>query len=510
MVSGSMRSFLPSSVWILLGFVAAFSACSRSPSTAVVAVSAATAPDGAATSTSLDLAYDKPAVVGASVRATATGLPPGKTVDLAWGTVTGGWVVEDYYHFRGKKYSETTSKLEQFRVDSSGRLDARFTIPEDYGGVHEVIALIDGKVVAQNGIEVTQTFELTPTSGPVGTPIELKVRGLGWRTMESTWVVNWDNSSLGWVSAAGTRGSAVARFRATGPVGDHVVKLYTGWQGQSYLNYEQSPVAHLPRPHFTFRTTLGGSARGAYAEPYQPQAIPQTEVQVAGATLALSPTQGPVGTRAMLRGEGFPRNTSLQLIWQTSVGSRVSGLGFEPQEKVVAQVKVGSDGRFEWPVTIPEDLGGLHGLALRSGDGLVARAFFVIETSIVSITPKSGPAGTPLTIHLKGVGWTEYDNIYVATYDNAYMGYVCGFNSQGDVVINFTAAGEPGEHLIDLYPGIYQGPPNEPQQLYRLPQLTYADDHPGNKIPALRFTFEVMPSPGRRTTTSTRRSLNPS
>ena len=121
---------------------------------------------------------------------------------------------------------------------------------------------------------------------------------------------------------------------------------------------------------------------------------------------------------------------------------------------------------------------------------------FVIETSIVSITPMSGPAGTPVTIHLKGVGWTEYDNIYVATYDNAYMGYACGFNSQGDVVINFTAAGEPGEHLIDLYPGIYQGPANEPQQLYRLPQLTYADDHPGNKIPALRFTFEV--TPGRR------------
>jgi hypothetical protein len=24
-----------------------------------------------------------------------------------------------------------------------------------------------------------------------------------------------------------------------------------------------------------------------------------------------------------------------------------------------------------------------------------------------------------------------------------------------------------------------------------LPQLTYADDHPGNRIPALRFAFEV-------------------
>ena len=76
---------------------------------------------------------------------------------------------------------------------------------------------------------------------------------------------------------------------------------------------------------------------------------------------------------------------------------------------------------------------------------------------------------------------------------NAYMGYACGFNSQGDVVINFTAAGAPGVHLIDLYPGIYQGPPTEPQLLYRTPQLTYADDHPGNRIPALRFAFDVTP-----------------
>ncbi len=464
----------------------------------------------AAPSTPLNLDYDKPAVVGADVHATAANLPPGKSVDLTWGTVTGGWVVEDNYHFGGKKYAETTSKLGEFPVDARGQLDAHFAIPEDYGGVHEVIALIDGKPVAQNGIEVTQTFALTPKSGPVGTPIELKVTGLGWRTMESTWVVNWDNAGLGWVSAAGTRGSAIARFRAAGPVGDHVIKLYTGWQGQSYLNYEQSPVANLPRPQFIFRTTPGGPSREAYAEPYQPQAIPKSEVQIPGATLALSPTQGPVGAHATLRGEGFPRNASLQLIWQTDVGSRVSNSGFEPQEKTVAQVHVGNDGRLELPLIVPDDLGGRHALVLRSGDRNVARTSFAIETSIVSITPASGPAGTPVTIHLKGVGWTEYDNIYVATYDNAYMGYVCGFNSQGDVIMNFTAAGQPGAHLIDLYPGIYQGPANAPQQLYRLPQLTYADDHPGNKIPALRFTFEITPSPGRRPASPASKPLDPS
>ena len=445
----------------------------------------------------LDLAYDKPAVAGTVVVAAANGLPAGKTVALNWGTVTGGWVVEDYYHFLGKKYAESTASLGHALVDANGRMETRFQVPEDYGGVHEVLAVIDGQPVAQGAINVTQTFAMTPRSGPAGTPIELSVTGLGWRTMESTWVVNWDNQEVGFVSAAGTRGSAVARFRAAGPDGDHVVKLYTGWQGLGYLNYAQSPVATLPRPQFTFRTTPGAPREEAYVEPYQPQPTPKPDGSTSGGRLTITPTQGPVGTRAVLRGEGFPPGASMRLVWKTAVGSRVTDAGFTPEEVEMGDVTADAAGRVEHALTMPDDLGGLHEVAARRGNDALARAYFVIETSLVDISPRSGPAGTPVTLHLKGVGWTDYDNIYVATYDNAYMGYACGFNSHGDVVINFTATGQPGSHLIDLYPGIYQGPPTEPQQLYRLPQLTYADDHPGNRIPAIRATFTITPSPAR-------------
>src|SRR5262245_15358554 len=82
----------------------------------------------------LTLTYDKTQtpkpVVGTPVEAAAEGLPPNKTVDLVWGTVDGGWVIEDYFHFRGKKYAETMRPLSQATIDGDGRLNARFTIPE--------------------------------------------------------------------------------------------------------------------------------------------------------------------------------------------------------------------------------------------------------------------------------------------------------------------------------------------------------------------------------------------
>jgi hypothetical protein len=177
----------------------------------------------------------KKAKIGDTVQATAEGLPPGKKVALIWETVEGGWVIEDYYHFRGKKYSETTINLGSFVVGLDGRLTAGFTVPEDYGGIHNVVVSGDTVPLAQGAVDLIQSFEMSPTEGPLGTLIELQVKGLGWRTLESTWVVNWDNHEVGWVSATSSKGTATARFRATGPVGDHQIKVYTGLAGSGLL-----------------------------------------------------------------------------------------------------------------------------------------------------------------------------------------------------------------------------------------------------------------------------------
>ncbi len=67
------------------------------------------------------------------------------------------------------------------------------------------------------------------------------------------------------------------------------------------------------------------------------------------------------------------------------------------------------------------------------------------------------PAGSDIKIVLKGVGWSEVDNVYVMTYDNSITGYACGFNSAGDVTINMKATGAPGWRLNDLWPSNYVG-----------------------------------------------------
>ena len=74
--------------------------------------------------------------------------------------------------------------------------------------------------------------------------------------------------------------------------------------------------------------------------------------------------------------------------------------------------------------------------------------------------------------------------------DNNYIGYACAFNSLDDVEILLHATGEAGLRFIDLYPTIDNGKETRPLD-FHIPQLSYADDHPGEDLPRFRFAFEV-------------------
>ena len=107
-----------------------------------------------------------------------------------------------------------------------------------------------------------------------------------------------------------------------------------------------------------------------------------------------------------------------------------------------------------------------------------------------TVTPSEGPVGTEITIQLLGTGWDFNTNIVVIDYDNSYVGFACGFASQGNITVTIPAVGAPGLHTIDLYPSIYLGPP-EPSQImiYRYPIMT-PYDHP-EQVPSFHFSFLI-------------------
>ena len=201
--------------------------------------------------------------------------------------------------------------------------------------------------------------------------------------------------------------------------------------------------------------------------------------------LVAEPRFAGVGESALVRGEGLVPGKDYKLNWTRVVGNRMMGPGaeqpgrtnWEELSKVVAEGKADANGKVAFRFPTPDDLGGTHGLWIDNGSARKFGSFYVKPTALpVDVT--RGPASTTFTIHRKGGGWTETANIYHVVYDNNYTGYVCAFNSQGDVEIFMKATGAPGVHFIDLYPGIYKGTETRPNN-FRIPQLTYADDHPG-------------------------------
>jgi len=191
----------------------------------------------------------------------------------------------------------------------------------------------------------------------------------------------------------------------------------------------------------------------------------------------------------VVTGSGFDPGKIYKLNWDTVVGNRMSGAGWEQQRRLLTQAVADDQGRAEFHFNTPDDLGGLHSLWVDTGAAKKEGSFWVAPTAF-PLDVARGPVGTTFRIHLKGVGWSETANIYTLAYDNATSGYACAFNSQGDIEIILQATGEPGWHFLDLYPAIYKGKETSPNN-YRMPQLTFADDHPGEDLPRFRFAFEV-------------------
>ena len=464
--------------------VAGFSAPAfASGSTTTSSSSSTTAPNGQITVLTPNV------YPGDQIKWTATGLTPNATLDLDWQTVSGQWIVAgDNLGTSTEKpatYTFGSKQLGTVATTASGTASGSFPVPAGFGGTHNFqLTDADGTVEAVGSVAEWPSATISSMTEPQGNFFHIQVLGLAYTPYTSDYGVLYDDHYMGFISAVTTQGTANFEVRAEG-VGNHQISLRGAGVWGPYLNQEESPYPLNPRYYWNVKVTAATPKTVLDPEP--------TVILPAGTNLTITPSAGVVGSRIALKGTGLQPNTTLKVVWDTMSGSRVTASMYQPATIDLASVTTDASGNFTWVGAVPNDLGGPpHEVDVVDGSGnVVGSAQFRILPQFISVSPNPAPQGSLMTVHLTGVGWTEYDNIYAVDYDNAFMGYACGFNSHGDVHIQIPAVGAPGYHFIDIYPSPYMGSSTFPNW-WGMPQLTYAKDHPGDTLPAFHLVIKVV------------------
>lgn len=438
--------------------------------------------------------------VGTEIQAVAQGLEPGEAVSLVWHTNRPEWSADLVAGtFNGIEYHDHTLTLAEGKTDVTGHVRLSFTVPEDFGYLHNVtLDYEDGTQAARQGILVEPSISVSPASGPEGTPIEVTVKGVGYRPYDYLRHILYDNRFTGIVTAINTQGTARLTITAVGDPGDHSIQLMRGAFTAPYLNPRQSPnyIPGLNEPYWaTFRITEGEAVRPSDpATQNLPRLSFQEQELKSGPRLELNYASGHVGDPLVVDASGFPAGVPVQLTWSRVVGNRVAGQGWQEDWITLGEVVADRSGSFRWEGETPDDLGGAHTVRAAvtgESDPTEAETTYTIQPSVAQFDPVDVKPGEVITIQLKGIGWTETENIVTMVHDNAYIGYACGFNTQGDVTIFFNADTRPGWHFIDLYPAIYKGKMGPvSSDPFRLPMLNAAD-HPGAELPVFRLAYHV-------------------
>jgi hypothetical protein len=212
----------------------------------------------------LDVAPDQ-GFVGTPVTISGSHLPANAKVELTWSTANVTWVLDpeaDTVNYMGRKETNFAIVLATTTTDKSGHLRVALKAPQDWGGVHDVYAVIGGLEDAHGGFIILRSLTVTPTRGPIGTPVTVTYSGLGASEYEGGGSLLWDNHFVGEMMANWTRGVAQVTIRASGPVGTHIIEVGDAVDFL-YLNLPQStlPYANGGTARFTVTKDDGPPSR---------------------------------------------------------------------------------------------------------------------------------------------------------------------------------------------------------------------------------------------------------
>lgn len=449
-------------------------------------------------------------LAGTPMRISGSGLPKKTRVTLTWSTANATWNVgvdPTTVNYLGRSSTPLNVVLAKTTTSKTGSFNVKLRVPDDWGGVHDIYAVVKKQQLAHGGFLVGRKFTISPKRGPIGTPITITYRGFAPTVFEGGAALLYDNHTVGELMANWTRGTARVVIRAAGPVGRHLIEIGDA-VSFLYLNLQQAPDSWAVGGTEAFTVTKdNGRPKPSINWPVKvaPTIRDRTTLQrgVAHGShvhMKLGSSSGQIANRIGLTARGLTPRKPIDLEWSSVVGSRVNC-----KHTCWAFVSVPlrhatpAHSTLKTKIRVPSSLGGWHVVQLIQGGKVMAQVPFYVKESIVGhgVSSLAVKAGQHFTVHLKGVGWTQLDNTVGVTYDNSYVGYGCGFASNGDVVLNLHATGGPGTHLIDLYPMLYTVSPSFPSTPYGLvPVLTYARDYPGlamgYKLPAIRLAITVV------------------
>ena len=478
-------------------------------------------------------------VIGTPITISGKGLPANTTVPLTWTTLDGTWVADiqpNSVNYLGTKYTKYNVNIASVTTDATGAFVYKTKVPSDFGGVHDIYAVQNGVAIAHGGFQTTRELKISPTSGPIGTKITITYTGMGASLYTAGAAVHWDSSYAGEVQALWTRGTGKVVIRAAGSIGNHVIDVKDAITF-AYLNILQSPVPYANGGRAMFKVTADkgiGKPYITWPASVEPTLELRTTLSSVGlnpntkAVAKLSKTSGPILTKTTFSATGLTSTGTHQLVWASVVGNRVNCTGTCWVYNSIPLGTVNVTGStISSDITIPDNLGGWHVIQLKQGDVIEAQVPFYVKHSIMPFYDKAGKvigmgiakadnsgsveafakggagapsttfkAGEEITISIKGVGWTQLDNTMAVTYDNSYVGYGCGFNSNGYMVIHITATGEPGTHIIDLHPILYTQQPSFANTPYGMVPILSADRDfaglaLGYTVPSIHFAITV-------------------
>lgn len=446
---------------------------------------------------------DEECYVGDTITLEGRNLPENSPLTVVWHSAVGHWGILKGNEVVGPQFQQHSRRLTTVTTDESGSLTEELEIPEDYGGEHKLQLQTTGEeTVAEATLMIVPWFELENTTAPLGETFTITGYGIGPNYLTNNYQITWDNTMVGFMTGTKNRGTATAEIRAVGPVGDHVIQVWRNFHGTPFLqNNTQSPFGPVAGGRQTVWTVEVTEQESELPTSWMDDLRDESPLNShlikpdveSDAKLSITPNAGQPGTSAFIQGSNFPSETDVTLVWYTHEGHHIKGSGVspEPRPDQLPNVTTDEDGNFQTEITIPSDVGSTRPITANIDGKIVASTGFMMQPEIKKMSPTEGPVGTDIEFEFRGLGWTMADTAYFFVYDNQRVGYVCGSdNDEGVVRTVLQAAGEPGTHFIDVYPGFFKMQEEKPDFTLK-PHLSYRHNHALRQLPSFHFTFEV-------------------